>query len=81
MGNRAYVIFLRNSDKPEHQNGIANWSPEVYLHWNGGPESACRTRILRKRIRLHKTAALPSFAARMRGKQARILAPATNRSA
>jgi hypothetical protein len=68
MGNRAYVIFVRNSDQPEHQNGIANWSPAVYLHWNGGAESACRTRILRKRFRSHKAFALPSFTARMRGK-------------
>src|ERR1035437_1122205 len=30
MGNRATVIFT---------DGKANFSPAIYLHWNGGPES------------------------------------------
>ena len=53
MGNRAYVIFVRNSDKPEHQNGIAAWSPAVYLHWNGGAESvyAFLAELHRRRVR------------------------------
>jgi hypothetical protein len=53
MGNRAYVIFIRNSDKPEYLNGIASWSPAVYLHWNGGAESvyAFLAELHRRRIR------------------------------
>jgi hypothetical protein len=33
MGNRAYVVFT------EKQGDRQRFSPAVYLHWNGGPES------------------------------------------
>lgn len=31
MGNRAYIVFEDEASK--------NFSPAIYLHWNGGPES------------------------------------------
>lgn len=35
MGNRATVIFWNGEHEPAQQR----FSPAVYLHWNGGPES------------------------------------------
>lgn len=31
MGNRAFVVF--------ENEGSTKFSPAIYLHWNGGPES------------------------------------------
>lgn len=40
MGNRAQVMFVENCEPTElNPYGIKEYSPVIYLHWNGGPES------------------------------------------
>lgn len=52
MGNRACVVFVRHHTL-NGEGDICAWSPLVYLHWNGGPESiyAFLAELHRRKVR------------------------------